>query len=103
VAFVSLSAESRQRVELFRERHALSWPCGYEVPQRVFAALGVIPAGSEDAPECRAIPTVFVVGPDGAVVWNDGCSRYAHRRTGLDELGNQIERALAAPAGRRKK
>jgi hypothetical protein len=97
VAFVSLAAESRQHVENFRQRYALPWPCGFEVPQRVLASLGVIPTGP-DALETQALPTLFVVGPDGTVVWHDGCSRYRHRRTGLDELGGHIERALTTPA-----
>jgi hypothetical protein len=100
VAFVSLAAESRQEVEQFREDHALPWPCGFAVPRRVFAALGVVPTPSEDASDFQAIPTLFVVGPDGTVLWHDGCSRYTHRPDTLDELGRQIERALAVPATR---
>jgi hypothetical protein len=100
VAFVSLAAESREQVELFREHRALPWPCGFAVPRRVFAALGVVPTPSEDTADFQAIPTLFVIGSDGTVLWHDGCSRYTHRPDTLDELGRQIERALAAPATR---
>ena len=57
MAFVSLTSDSRAQAESFVERYSIPWPCGYG------AAL--------------VTPTLYLISPDGRVLWDDGREKSA--------------------------
>ena len=81
MVFVGLTAEGadkKAQSETFLKKFGITWPNGYGA-RTTIDALGV-----------TGYPTVFVIGADGKVAWND-------ERAG--ELEDAIEKAIVA-AGR---
>ncbi len=81
MAFISLTSDSRAEAESFVRRFSIPWPCGY----------GAAPV----------TPALYVIGPDGRLLWDDGQARPRHRGDCEDllrELDGEIERALAGEA-----
>ena len=78
VVFIGLTDEGeafKTKSEEFLQRNGVPWPSGYGAAE-TFAALGV-----------RQYPTVFVIGADGKIAWND------EQETPLEDA---IDAALAA-------
>ena len=98
MAFVSLTDVPRDAAEQFARAFSVPWPCGYGAPPGALAHWGACGANT------AVTPTLYLVGPDGCVLWCDGRARMQHglnpavREADLEEA---IERALAAPPERR--
>ena len=78
VVFVGLTPESGDKkadTQAFVERFKIKWPTGYGA-QKTIDAFGV-----------SGFPTIFVIGADGKVAWNDEMG---------GELPDAIDEALAA-------
>jgi hypothetical protein len=78
---VSLTHASRQQVESFVGQFAVPWPCGYGASEYT--------------------PTLYVIGPDGHILWSDEEARPRHRQAGaalVQELEAELERNLAGGA-----
>jgi thiol-disulfide isomerase/thioredoxin len=101
VVFVSVTNMDRNSVARFVDEFALPWPNGYGATAETITALG---AGSGmSMPGYGVAPTLYLVGPDGRVVWSDGQARYAHVESAKwrRDVELAIEAALAqdpAPA-----
>src|SRR5262245_18610870 len=100
VAFVSLTDVSRRGVEAFVEQHSIPWPCGYQSRLEDIAKFGaytterITPAFN---PGTEVSPTLYLIGPDGRVLWNDGQARPRHLKDAtalMLDLDTEIERAL---------
>jgi hypothetical protein len=103
VAFVSLTNMIESGVAPYVKENSISWPCGYGAPLTCIAALGAYKADEPARmfPGYEVTPTLYVIGRDGRVRWNDKQVRLRHEDPGplLKELEEQIEQALqAAPA-----
>ena len=75
---MSLTDDSRSEAESFVGRYSLPWPCGYGT--------------------AAVTPTLYLIGPKGRVLWDDGQARPRHREDTqalLRRLDAEIERALA--------
>jgi thiol-disulfide isomerase/thioredoxin len=95
VAFVSLTNMDRNSVIRYVEELAIMWPNGYAASGETLAALG---AGTGmSMPGYGVAPTLYLVGPDGKIVWSDGQGRYAHVESAKwrREIEQAIEAALA--------
>lgn len=112
VAFVSLTSLGRAEVASFAEAYSVPWPCGYGADSRSVARLGVYstermsglyhPGMATFHTGHEITPTLFLIGADGRVLWNDRQARPRHLKDAagvLREITDQIERALAARAG----
>jgi hypothetical protein len=101
VAFVSLTVGARQQAEMFVNSFLLPWPCGYGATLLFMGRIGAYnrPGRSRNhTPGYVVIPTLYLIGPDGRVLWNDGQARPQHTKEGevlVRELDDAIERALA--------
>lgn len=83
VTFVSLTTNAEATAKEFTAATGIPWSVGYDAGSAV-RALG---AGA---------PTVFIIGGDGRVLWNDNRSRYRHKIEELEQtLSDAIEQALA--------
>ena len=109
VAFMSLTSLGRSDVESFVNAYAIPWPCGYGATPEEIALLGVYSTermsrfyhpGLDNYHVGHEItPTLFVVGPNGHILWNDRQARPRHLKDAagvLQELTEQVEHALAA-------
>lgn len=79
--FVSLTSETADEfkaVQQFTEEHKIPWPVGYGADRTL------------DALQVTGIPTTFVVGRDGKIVWNDEVD---------GSFESAVEEALSAPTG----
>jgi hypothetical protein len=93
VAFVSLTGESRDAVQLFAEQFSVPWPCGYAAAPISLARFGVHTGKGPYG----VWPTLFLIGADGRVVWNDGSARPTHRLSPeavVQDLDERIEHTL---------
>jgi hypothetical protein len=84
-------------VRAFLGRYSITWANAYSVPPETVIALG---AGSGmDTPGYQVAPTIYLVGPDGRVVWTDGRARERHvpSQTWAKELDAAIAAGLEAP------
>jgi hypothetical protein len=72
----------------------VEWPCGYAAPRETFEALGAF-----DSVAGVVAPTLYVVGRDGMVAWNDRAARFRHEDadTAVAALRRAIDEALRAP------
>lgn len=108
VAFVSLTSLDRNKVESFAREYSIPWPCGYGASAESFAQLGVYstermsrlyhPGLPNFHTSHEITPTLFLIGKDGRVVWNDDQARPRHLKDAggvLRELTEQIERQLS--------
>jgi hypothetical protein len=101
VAFVSLTNEPHDWAESFVKVFAVPWPCGYEATLPFLAQLGAYSAKQMSAtsnPGSEVRPTVYLIGADGRVLWNDGQARPLHTKQSealVREIDAAIDRALA--------
>lgn len=87
VTFISLTTNAETTASAFAAATGVPWPIGYDAVPAIHA-LG---AGA---------PTVFLIGPDGRVLWNDNRARYRHKLEELEQtLSDAIEQALADQPG----
>ena len=90
VVFVSLTNLHRDSVAPFVQEYGLTWPNGYGATPETIAALG---AGSGmSMPGYGVAPTLYLVGPDGRVVWSDGQARFHHTESA--QWRQDVERAI---------
>jgi thiol-disulfide isomerase/thioredoxin len=90
VAFVSLTNMSREATTQFAEQFGLTWPNGYGATAETIAALG---AGSGlGMPGYGVAPTLYLVGPDGKILWSDEQARFHH--TDSAKWRQDVERAI---------
>jgi hypothetical protein len=91
VAFVSLTTMSRDMVEKFVEHCSIPWAWGYGVPLQTMAEFGALDRKSGLAAyEVR--PTLYLVGPDGGILWGDRGAPMAH--DDQDRLLRALDRAI---------
>jgi hypothetical protein len=101
VAFVSLTNEPRGTAERFANDYSVPWPCGYGATLPFLARLGAYSATRMSAsynPSYAINPTVYLIDPDGRVLWNDSQARPLHTKEStalVREIDVAIERALA--------
>lgn len=90
VAFVSLTNLWRDTTAQFVEEFGLTWPNGYGATSETIVALG---AGSGMLmPGYGVAPTLYLVGPDGKVVWSDEQARFRHAESA--KWRQDVERAI---------
>jgi thiol-disulfide isomerase/thioredoxin len=90
VRFVSLTNMHRNPVARFVEEFGLVWPNGYGATPETIAALG---AGSGlGMPGYGVAPTLYLVGPDGKIVWSDEQARFHHAESA--QWRRDVERAI---------
>lgn len=101
MAFVSLSNVARGGVETFVESADIPWPCGYGATVEELAQFG---AYSGDRlgynPVYEIFPTLYLIGPDGRVLWNDRQARPMHLMSSAElvrKLDAEIELLLGSP------
>jgi hypothetical protein len=90
---VSVTPDGREKAEDFVETFGVEWPCFYNTPHESLEALGAI------APDSGWVaPTVYVLGRDGSVVWNDRAARFTHQNPddSIRELRRAIDKALSS-------
>jgi thiol-disulfide isomerase/thioredoxin len=86
VEFISLTLSERLAAETSVEKFGIAWRFGYEAAATISSLVRGL-----------AAPTLFVIGADGTVVWNDGQARYRHQIDTLEaDLSAAIERACGA-------
>jgi hypothetical protein len=101
VEFVSMTNVPRGRAEQFAQAFSVPWPCGYGAALEGIARWGAYSADRMSPnynPGYEVSPTLYLLGPDGHVLWCDGQARMRKGvHTGLreGELEEAIERALA--------
>jgi hypothetical protein len=90
-----LTDEPRKTAAAFVKKFSIPWPSGYETSRKALAKFKTI---RRDPGFPRATPTLYLIDPNGAVLWNDGRSRYLHRdpKALIRELEREIEKALKA-------
>lgn len=98
VAFVGLSNMNKDGADAFVRTHALPWPNGYGARSEHLAALGAR-SGLPGPAEYELAPTLYLVSPQGRVVWFDDRGRFAHEDPAAwaRKVEAAIERALANP------
>lgn len=79
VGLTAEGAESKSESQAFLDSVGITWPNGYGA-RKTIDAFGV-----------QGYPTMFVIGADGKVVWNDEIG---------GELESAVDEALAALSGR---
>lgn len=90
VVFVGLTTASEEEARQYVDNWHLPWPNGYDAMATV------------DALQAHA-PTLFVVGPNGRILWNDDRARWRHEHADLGRrLENAIEDALSASRKRQE-
>jgi hypothetical protein len=92
VSFVSLSNEPKERVAEFCQNFCVPWPCGFGVST---ATLENFKAVFPKSP--RIMPTLYVIGHDGRIVWHDHHFRLRHAedQSILQELEGELAKAVA--------
>lgn len=100
VAFVSVTDSPRGSAEGYVRGRPAPWAAGYGAPPETVSAIG---AASGNPQRGYAVaPVVYLVGPDGRVVWTDGQGRFRHVEAAEWErqLDAAIEKHLAATEAR---
>lgn len=101
VAFISLTNERRGTAERFVNDVSVPWPCGYGASLQFLAGLGTYSTKRMSVsylPSYAINPTVYLIGPDGRVLWNDAQARPLHTKEPMAQVRDidaAIERALA--------
>ena len=108
VEFVSLSSNPRKAVQDFVTEFDVPWPNGFGASpaavarfgaystDRMFADYHPLTPDFHDGHELN--PTLFLIGPDGRVLWNDAQARPRHTKDAagvVADLNAAIRRALA--------
>ena len=84
VAFIGMTSAGKDEAQAYVDYLKLPWPNAYDAGPAI------------DALRANA-PTIYVVGRDGRVLWNDSRSRFVHNISGLEKrLAWAIEQALSA-------
>jgi hypothetical protein len=100
VAFVSLSNVAHDGVEDFVESADIPWSCGYGASAKDLVQFGAYSPdrmGGNCIPGYEAFPTLYLISPDGRVLWNDRQARALHIKSGAElvqELDAEIEHLL---------
>jgi hypothetical protein len=84
--------------EAFVEQFGVPWPCGYGAPLEALARFGAYSTrrmSSTYSPNQEVSPTLYLIGPDGRVVWHDDQARPRHRVT-PEAVVRQAEAAIEA-------
>jgi hypothetical protein len=84
VTFVGLTAADRADAERFLANTEITWPNGY----------GAKPTLDELG---SRVPTIYVIGRDGRIVWTDQRSRYVHH---VASLGRELRKAIEDELGK---
>ena len=99
VAFVSVTNMPREGVQGVVTHFAIPWPCGYEAKSQTLAR-----CGAYNFPNPRrgyeVKPTLYLVGADRRIIWNDGHARLKANMDAfslLRQLDERIAEALSAP------
>lgn len=101
VSFVSLTNVGQGQVESFADQAEIPWSCGYGASLESLAQFGVYSSQRMTAnynPGYEVLPTIYVIGADGRVLWHDNQARPLHRKLALDivqDLENELTRLLA--------
>jgi hypothetical protein len=72
------------------------WATAYGVPKSDYESLGVRRPDMPGA-EPTIAPTLYLVDPDGKVLWSDEAGRFQHKDTeaNLAELSKEMDKDLA--------
>jgi hypothetical protein len=101
VLFVSLTDGSRSCVESFVETFSIPWPCGYEATMETLDRFGAY-STEPIAQGFNVLPTLYLIGPHGRVVWHDAQARPHHMMkdaaSWLGDLDSEIQHYLATEA-----
>jgi hypothetical protein len=105
VAFISVTNMPKEGVQGLVSHFNIPWPCGYEAKPETLAKWGAY-----NFPNPRrgyeVKPTIYLVGADGRVIWNDGHARMTASldpRPHLRQLDEKIAEALSiSPDGHAK-
>jgi thiol-disulfide isomerase/thioredoxin len=101
VSFVSLTNVDRQQVESFASHAQIPWSCGYGASLESLSQFGAYSTErfvGNFNPGHEVMPTIYVIGADGRILWHDEQSRPRHLKdteTLLRDLEAEIERLLA--------
>jgi hypothetical protein len=90
VSFVSITGDSKETAEEFIKRFAMPWPCLFGAPEEMLRALG---AYCREGEGWRGSPVLYLIGPDGTIIWNDRFARYCHQDS-IRELEQALDEAL---------
>jgi hypothetical protein len=83
-------------VEEFVDEFGVPWACGYGASLEELARFGAYNPQRRSSPQNPAYevtPTVFLLAPDGRVLWHDDQSRPRHQLT-ADEWVKQLDEAI---------
>ena len=101
MSFVSMTTMPRASAEKFNQQHGITWSSGYGTSRDLLASFGAFNHGMPGH-GYETAPTLFVIGADGRVAWNDGKARMSHRGDAkgrvadvVRELDAAISRAVA--------
>jgi thiol-disulfide isomerase/thioredoxin len=94
VRFISLTDVSREAAEQLIARFSIAWPSGYGSPDGTINAYGALRLEARPGREIN--PIVYLIGPDGRILWSDGNARPKHENFGAacGKLDQEIEAAL---------
>lgn len=94
VVFVSLTNMPRGSVESFVKEFGVTWPNGYGGRSDLINGFGV--GSGIPQPGYGIAPTLFIIGRDGRVLWNDQQARFRHVDVGAwsSDVAKAIENAL---------
>lgn|SRR5262245_13712301 len=88
VQFVSFSIMPRDVVEGFVRQFKIEWPFMYDTPMDFVDAAGAGGGGGINTGQA----VLYVIAPNGAVLWNDGRGRLKHEPT--DQYVERVSHAL---------
>lgn len=98
MAFISLTDVGPDGALAFLMQFEVPWPCGYGAPIESLARFGAYStermSGSYN-PGYEVNPTLYLLRPDGRVMWHDEQSRPRHRGT-TEEIVARAEAAIEA-------
>lgn len=93
VAFVSATNLAEPYALAYTRQYNIKWPSGHGLTSEMMAALGVT-SGMHGPPEYELAPTLYLVDPNGIVVWYDDRGRYHHLDPAIWE--QNVDAAIAA-------
>ena len=95
VAFVSLTNMPEAAAAAFVDQAGVPWPCGYGMTMPTIAMFGALNR-DRMIPGYELRPTLYLIGPDGRILWSDRHARTRHEAPAplLKELEDEIERLL---------
>jgi thiol-disulfide isomerase/thioredoxin len=90
VTFVSIASDPRSVVETYVAHSAATWPHAYGVPLTTIESLGTREAAPTPGYDVR--PTLYLISPQGKVIWCDQHMRYMHESPAATQAA--LEKAL---------